>query len=192
MRETDTRPGRPFALLAPMGTDAADPPALPLVYVKDFYFVRRAGSEIRIEFDGRPHASDAIPMILDGTRMNFVRYSTRPFIVMWNPSLNTRADVLAAEAQAIRDVSVLEARGVRYELASNGPFREIRRRSRREEGQEVTVDFAPAIPHLLAMRDGADVSGTFRIATTHRPESSRAPGASSARVDTCASRRRRL
>ena len=165
VRETDTRPRRPFALLAPMGTEAADPPALPVVYVKDFYFVRRAGSEILIEFDGRRHESDAIPMMLDGTRMNFVRYSTRPFIVMWNPSLNARADVLAAEAQAFPDVPVLEARGVRYELASNGPFREIRRMSRREDGQEVTIDFAPAIPHLLAMRDGADVSGAFRIAT---------------------------
>jgi hypothetical protein len=165
VRETDTRPRRPFALLAPMGTDAADPPALPLVYVKDFYFVRHAGSEIRIEFDGRPHDSDAIPLVLDGTRMTFVRYSTRPFIVTWNPTVNARAEVLAAGAQTVPDMSVLDANGVRYELTSNGPFREIRRMSRRKGGQEVTVDFTPPIPHLLAMRDGADVSGAFRIAT---------------------------
>jgi hypothetical protein len=165
VRETDTRPRRPFPLLAPMGTDAADPPALPLVYVKDFYFVRRAGSEIRIEFDGRSHESDPIPLFLDGTRMHFVRYSTRPFIVFWNPSLNPRARILAAGAGTVAGEETAAAGGVRYELAPNGPFQEIRRMTRREDSQEVTVEFEPAIPHLLAMRDGADVSGAFRITT---------------------------
>lgn len=165
VRETDTRPRHPFPLLAPMGTEAADPPALPLVYVKDFYFVRRAGSEIRIEFDGRPHESDAIPLILDGTRMHFVRYSTRPFIVFWNPSLNPRARVLAVADGAFPSPPELEADGVEYELGSNGPFREIRRMSHRAEGQEVAVEFEPALPHLLALRAGADVSGAFRITT---------------------------
>jgi hypothetical protein len=164
VRETDTRLRRPFALLAPMGTEAAEPPALPLVYVKDFYFVRRAGSEILIELDGRPHESDTLPLILDGTRMHFVRYSTRPFIVTWNPGPDGRAHVLASDT-ALQDPSAAEAGGVRYEVAANGPFREIRRMSRSEDDQEVAVDFTPPIPHLLAMRDGADVSGAFRIST---------------------------
>jgi hypothetical protein len=169
VRETDTRERRPFSLLAPMGAEAADPPALPLVYVKDFYFVRRAGSEVRIEFDGRQHEGDAIPLILDGTPMRFVRYSTRPFIVFWNPSLNPQAQVLIAGtgtgSGTLTGQSAPQSRGVRYELTSNGAFREIRRMRREEGGQEVTVEFEPAIPHLLAMREGADVSGAFRITT---------------------------
>ena len=165
VRETDPRPRRPFSLLAPMGVAAADPPALPLVYVKDFYFVRRAGSEIRIEFEGRSHESDAIPLILDGTRMHFVRYSSRSFVSFWNPSLNPRARILAAEAQTLRDPGRREADGVQYDLAPNGSFQEIRRMRRREGDQEVTVEFEPAMPQLLAMRDGADIAGAFRITT---------------------------
>ena len=165
VRETDTRPRSPFGLLAPMGTEAADPPALPLVYVKDFYFVRRAGSEIQIEFDGRAHRSDAIPLVLDGTRMHFVRYSTRPLIGLWNPSLDSRARLLSSEGGAPGEASTAEIDGVRYHLASHGPFREIRAMSRSEGDQEVTVEFEPAIPHLLALREGAEVSGAFRITT---------------------------
>ncbi|MCA1755518.1 MAG: hypothetical protein LC641_12665 [Spirochaeta sp.] len=81
IRETDTRPRRPFGLLAPMGVAASHPPALPLVYVDGFYFVRRAGTEYRIEIDGRSHRNDFIPLILDGTPVYFLRYSAAPFIV---------------------------------------------------------------------------------------------------------------
>jgi hypothetical protein len=165
VRETDTRPRTPFGLLAPMGSDAADPPALPLVYVKDFYFVRHSGSELRIEIDGRPHQSDTIPLILDGTRMRFVRYSTRPFIVMWNPAAKARALVLSLGAQAHQNGSIAEAGGVRYELAVSGAFHEIRRMSRREGNQEITVEFSPPIPHLLALRPDADATGAFRVST---------------------------
>jgi len=165
IRETDTRPRRLFGFLAPMGTDAAEPPALPLVFVHGFYFVRRAGTEIRIEIDGRSHRGDPIPLILDGTRVHFIRYSADPFIATWNPDPDGAADVLAVDPRADAGEVEAEARGVRYRLSPNGGFREIRRMSRREGGHEVTVEFSPAVPHLLALREGAEVVGAFRITT---------------------------
>jgi hypothetical protein len=161
--ETDTRPRRPFAFLAPMGGAATAPPALPLVFVHDFYFVRRAGSEIRIEIDGRAHRGDPIPLLLDGTRVHFLRYSADPFIVTWNPTPEGRAEVLEVGSEPVQGVFLAESRGVRYELEANGDFREIRRMSRRQEGHEVVVEFTPALPHLLALRDQVEVSGAFRI-----------------------------
>lgn len=163
IRESDTRPRRPFGLLAPMGSAASDPPALPLVFVHDFYFVRRAGSEVRIEIDGRPHQGDPIPLLLDGTWVHFLRYSPDPFIVTWNPAAQARPDLLDLHSGAAAGSFHAESRGVRYELSANGDFREIRRMSRREGAHEVVVEFAPAFPHLLALRDGVDVSGEFRI-----------------------------
>jgi hypothetical protein len=163
IRETDTRPRRPFGLLAPMGTAASDPPALPLVYVNDFYFVRRAGTEVRIEIDGRSHRGDPIPLLLDGTRVHFLRYSPDPFIVTWNPNPEGRADVLEVESETSPGVFRARSRGVHYELEANGDFREIRRMSRREGDHEVVVEFTPAFPNLLALRDGIVVSGAFRI-----------------------------
>jgi len=164
VRETDTRTRRPFSFLAPMGGAASDPPALPLVYVHDFYFVRQAGSEVRIEIDGRLHRGDPIPLLLDGTRVHFLRYSPDPFIVTWNPSTDRgSADVLDVEPGPAPEIFHAESRGVRYELVANGGFREIRRMSRREGKHEVAVEFSPAFPHLLALNDGVGVSGAFRI-----------------------------
>jgi len=163
VRETDTRPRRPFAFLAPMGGAASDPPALPLVFVHDFYFVRRAGSEVRIEIDGRAHRGDPFPLLLDGTRVHFHRYSPDPFIATWNPTTGAIAEVLDVRSGSSSGPFDAESRGVRYELAANGEFREIRRMSRSEGEHEVSVEFDPAFPHLLALRDGAEVSGSFRI-----------------------------
>jgi hypothetical protein len=159
VRETDTRPRRPFGLLAPMGSAATDPPALPLVFVKDFYFVRRSGSEIRIEVDGRTHRSDPLPLLLDTTWMHFVRYSATPFIALWNHRDHDTADVLSSSTLAA------EAGGASYELRSNGPFSEIRRMTRHEGDQEITVEFAPAFPQLLALRNGKRIDGSFRLST---------------------------
>lgn len=163
VRETDTRPRRSFGFLAPMGSAAADPPALPLVFVNDFYFVRRAGSEVRIEIDGRSHRADPIPLLLDGTRVHFLRYSADPFVVTWNPDSEGTVDIVDVDSKAAPGILQAEARGVKYELSANGDFREIQRMTRREGGHEVTVEFAPAIPHLMALREGARVSGAFRI-----------------------------
>jgi hypothetical protein len=159
VRETDTRPRRPFGLLAPMGDASTDPPALPLVYAKDFYFVRRSGAEIRIEIDGRRHRSDTLPLLLDSTWMHFVRYSATPFVAFWNHRDHDTADVLSASGVTA------EGGGARYDLRANGAFREIQRMTRREGDQQVAVEFAPAFPQLLALRDGADVDGSFRIST---------------------------
>jgi hypothetical protein len=163
VRESDTRPRRAFGLLAPMGSAASDPPALPLVYVHDFYFVRRAGSEIRIEIDGRTHQGDPIPLLLDGTWVHFLRYSPDPFIVTWNPAAEGSPKLLEVRTGAAPGSFHAGSRGVRYTLSANGGFHEIRRMSRREGPHEVVVEFAPAFPHLLALRNGVDVSGEFRI-----------------------------
>jgi hypothetical protein len=174
IRETDTRPRRPFSFLAPMGSAASDPPALPLVFVHDFYFVRRAGTEIRIEIDSRKHRGDPIPLVLDGTRVHFLRYSADPFIVTWNPAAHGSFDVLTPVAEDPVGILPAEARGVRYELVANGGFREIRSMSRREGGHEVVVQFTPAFPHLLALADGVEVAGAFRIFT--RPDAGTVTG----------------
>jgi hypothetical protein len=163
VRETDTRPRRPLALLAPMGSAASDPPALPLVFVDGFHFVRRAGTEVRIEIDGRAHRGDPFPLPMDGARVHFLRYSSDPFIVTWNPDAEGRAHLLEVEEEPVGGALAATSRGVRYELEANGDRREIRRMSRREGGREVVVEFSPAFPQLLALRDGAEASGAFRI-----------------------------
>ncbi|TVP78436.1 MAG: hypothetical protein EA352_02100 [Gemmatimonadales bacterium] len=163
VRETDTRPRRPFGLLAPMGSATTSPPALPLVYVHDFYFVRRAGSEVLIEIDGRSHRGDPFPLPLDRARVHFLRYSPDPFIVTWNPNFEGPVNLLQVELDAQGETGTAEDRGVQYELEAREGRLEIRRMSRSEGDHEVQVEFFPAFPDVLVLRDGVEVSGTFRI-----------------------------
>lgn len=165
--ESDTRPRRPFALLAPMGTAATDPPALPLVYVKDFYFVRRAGSQLRIEIDGRVHHSDTLPLFLDATRMHFVRYSARPLIALWNHHRHTTVDVLAPDVGTddVPRSNVTTPDGSTYVLRADGPVLEIERMTRHQGEQSVAVTFTPPFPHLLALTDDAVAAGGFEVTT---------------------------
>jgi len=83
-----------------MGDAATDPPALPLVYVDGFYFVRRAGAEYRIGIDGRSHRNDSIPLLLDRARVHFLRYSADPCIVSWNADSEVRLRPLDPDFQA--------------------------------------------------------------------------------------------
>jgi hypothetical protein len=161
IHESDPRPRRPFDLLAPMGAAATEPPALPLVFLHDFDFVRRAGTEVRIEIDGRTHAPDALPVPMNGARVHFMRYSPDPFIVTWNPGGTRQIEPLArVDVEAHQD-------GVRYLLQRNRGHFEIREMSRAHAGprgfREVRVAFFPAFPNVAALRPGAEVAGDFCI-----------------------------
>ena len=166
--ERDTRPRRPIGLLAPMGEAATDPPALPLVFLHGFDFVRQAGSEIRIEIDGRRHAPDRLPVPMDGARVTFVRYSPDPFIVTWNPAREGPLAPLRLRPsdteEAPEGTFMAEGDGVRYELLLNGGHPEIRSMHRARGVHAVQVAFAPAFPNLWALGEGVRVEGRFRIA----------------------------
>jgi hypothetical protein len=78
---------------------------------------------------------------------------------LWNHRDQNTADVLSASGL------IAEGGGARYDLRANGVFREIQRMTRSEGDQQVAVEFAPAFPQLLALRDGASVDGSFRVST---------------------------
>ncbi len=169
--ETDPRPRRPFDLLAPMGAAATDPPALPLVFLHDFDFVRRAGTEVVIEIDGRDHAPDALPVPMGGARVHFLRYSPDPFIVTWNPGGTRVVEPLRRSGgpAEVPDLQrFLDADGARYLFHENRGRMEMREMRRAHAGSrglhEVRVAFFPAFPDLAALRPGAETAGEFRIA----------------------------
>jgi hypothetical protein len=77
-------PRMPFALLAPLGSGTKSPPSLPLIFLYDFYFVRKQGTIICIVVDGRNHEPDDLPIRVDGHAVSFVRYSSDPFAMTMN------------------------------------------------------------------------------------------------------------
>jgi hypothetical protein len=157
VEETARGPRRPFGLLAPMGAAAAHPPSLPLVFLRDFDFVRRRASRIRVVVDGRLHAPDRLPLPVDGQPRTFLRYSPGPFIVTWNPEGRVVLPPLVPGDGGATD------RGIHYAIRENHGQPEIRSMRRRDGGDEVVVAFEPSLPRLLALREGVTVTGAFRI-----------------------------
>lgn len=163
VHESDPGVRTRFGLLAPMGSAATTPPALPLVYVDGFTFVRRRGTELAVEIDGRVHRTDPIPLVLDGRRTHFVRYSAEPLVAFWNHNLDAVVRPLAPERDTSTGALVATADGVRYDLETRGRHHEIRRMRRAVDHREVMVDFVPPFPDLRAVAEGARAEGVFRI-----------------------------
>ncbi|MBX3061252.1 MAG: hypothetical protein KF770_32755 [Anaerolineae bacterium] len=158
IREQNRRKRKPFGLLAPMGSAATAPSALPLVYLHDFYFVRRAGTAVAIMVAGQMRRPDVLPLPLDGARIYFTRYSPEPLIATLNPAHNGR--LLPLERIS---ASKAQAGDLLFDLSDNHGWTEIARMRRVYKGREVIVAFMPSLPNLAGLSDGAQTGGGFTI-----------------------------
>jgi len=158
IQEDNRRERKPFGLLAPMGSAATAPSALPLVILHDFYFVRRAGTSITITVDGQVRQPDGLPLPLDGTRMYMTRYSPDPLIVTFNPAHSGPLTPLERVS-----ATVARAGDLHFELVDNQGRTEIAQMRQTYKGREVSVTFTPPLPELLALADGAQTAGHFTI-----------------------------
>lgn len=154
IRETGGKPTRPFAILAPMGNTVERPPALPLFFLYDFYFVRRAKTDLLISVDGRAHKPDSIPMLLDGARVHFLRYAAAPFLVNWNAALD--GDLPAIETGAGDGP-------VTYEWSAAGEHPALAAMSIAHEQHALGFRFDPPFPDVTLLPDGAVRGGSLVI-----------------------------
>lgn len=161
VHEGNLRPRKPFALLAPFPSDTQKPPSLPLVQLYDFYFVRRAGTEIEIRIDGQSYTPPNLPVPMDGTGMTFVRYSPDPFIVNWNENYDGPLTALRpgeAGPAAGADSSFI------YDLVENTGHLEVAAMrpaaAAAQTGHSLEFTFDPPFPDLAGLADGAGAPGT--------------------------------
>lgn len=158
VHERSARPRKPFGLLAPMGDAATAPSALPLVLLRDFYFVRQADTEVAITIDGRAHQPDKLPIPMDNARMYFLRYSSDPLIAMLNPAhAGPLAPLERSGAHEAREGET------RYDLIEQHGQPAITSMRASLRGHEVMVRFTPPLPNLSALADGAQANGGFQI-----------------------------
>ena len=157
LSEQSTRSRKPFGLLAPMGVAAENPSAMPLILLHDFYFVRRAGTELSVKIGGRHHQPDNLPLPIDFSRMTFARYCPEPIIAKLNPAFDG-----ALSAVLFDDDLAVQNEDHTIELTMNRDLPEIRRISRSHKQHTLSLVFDPAFPNLNAFT-GNSTKGHFEI-----------------------------
>jgi hypothetical protein len=160
--ERSPRPSERFGLLAPMGDVASRPSAMPLVLLRDFGFVRVAGSEVHIAIDGRPHKVGQLPIPIDGQRRHMLRYAEAPLIATVNPAHDGPLTPIAARGDTVDDAGDLVT------MVDGAGHRAIERIERRSGEQFVRWAFDPPFPNPLDLRSGAECSGRFTIESDPR------------------------
>ena len=149
---------KPFGLLAPMGHAAENPSAMPLVYLHDFYFVRKNHTEISISIDGRKHHPDRLPIPMDRRKMYFARYSPDPLIVTFNPSFNGEMEKL----EMIDDKTAVSGQNY-FDLEKSGDNYHIRKMYQHHSQHSIQISFDPPFPNIAHWDEEASSAGKFRI-----------------------------
>ncbi len=162
VHEYSSRKRQPFGLLAPMGEAAADPSALPLILLHDFYFVRRKDTDISVTIDGRSHELDKLPLPLNWSLMYFTRYSPDPLIVTLNPVFEGTLPVLE-----VTNETVVTNGDTTYEIAFDKGTPVLKSIQRHHKEHVVSISFEPAFPNLSAFAEKASVKGSFAFSGHH-------------------------
>ncbi len=157
INEKNKRAPRPFGFLAPVGEDAENPSAMPILMLHDFYFVRRKGTEISITIDGRSHRPDVINFPIDWSIMYLTRYTPDPLVMTLNPAFDGPLTTL----KVTEETRVIEEDTI-YEVDYLGETPLLKAIQREADGRSVRLSFEPAFPNLSAF-EGPSASGDFSI-----------------------------
>lgn len=162
IQESHTSRRKPFSLLAPLGHSAEDPSALPLVFLYEFYFVRKKHTTFNVHIDGRMHKPDGMPLPLDGHRVYFTRYSPRPLIASLNPAFE---GILAPVSVNPGD-TVIFCENQRLHLEPNQKHPAVRRLDLVQSVAPLFISFDPPYPDLATLPGTCQIEGRFTIGTT--------------------------
>jgi hypothetical protein len=162
IREDMQRRRRSFFLLAPLGSDTENPPALPLFFLYDFGFVRQKGTQYHISVDGRQHKLDRMPVPVAGERVFFTRYTTDPVILSWNP--NFEGSLAEVRIPALGEKRVEQA-GTYYELAEGQGLERmwVEYANTAVRPHSIETVFSPPFPDITALEDGQQAQGSFTV-----------------------------
>ncbi len=157
--EGSTSKRAPFGLLAPMGDAAEAPFAMPLIWLHDFYFVRRSACSYRISIGGKLHTSDNMPVPMDLQRMYFMRYSPRPLISLLNPAVHEVVPHMPWSGK----FQQVDGKGQQLHWRAGEGKPELARLERRHKEHLLAMNFEPPFPQVLSMVHGSSLYGKWNL-----------------------------
>ncbi len=145
-----------FPLLAPVGKDIKNPLRLFLVYMHEFDFVRKIGTEVLARIGDRELVPASFPILRDYKKVMLMRYSAVPVIGTINPPMDMPV------VFEVTGPGNVEVDGMRVSVDEYGKTTQI---TVGQELRKVQVDFVPGFPNALDLAEGTTEEGrwTFRI-----------------------------
>jgi hypothetical protein len=147
------------SILAPVGADTQTPTFFPFFYLKSLALVPRADSDVDLQIDGQHRPPATLTRWVKGPASYLIRYSTNPLLGRWHET--TSFAVVPRPVQA--GTTSWRDGQTELELAWNAGRAEIASQTWHRENADVRFRFGPAWPDVLALRDGAVVSGRFSV-----------------------------
>ncbi|WP_158860230.1 hypothetical protein [Lunatibacter salilacus] len=157
--EKNSKKRRPFGLLAPMGSVAEKPSAMPLVMLQDFYFVRRLQTDFEVFIDNVQHQPDKLPVPMDWTSMYFARYSPKPLIGRLNPEF----DGLIFPVDVDQGIKTLNQGDYTFDFSWKNDSIAIQKISRVNDVHPVSITFEDAFPDIESLATNTAKHGEFTI-----------------------------
>lgn len=159
VNENNSKRRKPFGILAPMGDAASGPTSFPMVLLHDFYFIRKKDTVYKILIDNKNHKLDELPISMDGQKMTFARYSSKPLIAAFNPEYNGLFEPLNVRI----DQNTYEKDNYIYELEWNNQTAKIKSLSVKNNIHMLKMKFEPSFPCLNSIDTNTNYEGEFVI-----------------------------
>ncbi len=134
-------------------------PAMPLVLLHDFYFVRKKHTEVEISIDGKAHKPDELPLPIGGAKMLYSRYSPKPLIVRLNPATDAELKPLEVKLQQ-KQISCGE---YDFEIEWNNNQPAIKSITRNNKTYPVALFFNKAFPDIKTLDENIILKGRFEL-----------------------------
>jgi len=157
--ENNEKKRKPFGLLAPMGSVAETPSALPLVFLHDFYFVRKKHTSISISIGEKSHEPDELPVPMDFTKMLYSRYSPDPLIVAFNKETDELLPYLEIQPM-LNEHSTKDSRYTIEWVSGKPRIKSIEKTSGKHI---IKLKFEPSFPQIEIIEEDSTFEGEFEI-----------------------------
>lgn len=151
-------------ILAPVSSGSDNPQSFPLVYLDDFSMVQTNRTEIEIRIDNQSRKPVVFPLLVEGQRSYYSRYSSRVAI----------ADLLPTREEGISSIPLpmgqtnLNIDSTQYQISWNQGFPELASAQFISGNSQVRLSFFPPLPNLQDLTPGIPVEGRFLISVNQR------------------------
>jgi hypothetical protein len=165
-RIRENYPGRELsAILAPVSSGTLEPRSFPMVYLDEFSMVLVKHTEISILIGGRRRRPVIFPLLVNGERVYYSRYSSRVAIA----DLLPESTGLLAFLQLEPGQETIRQEDCTWQFRWNGPQAELVRVSMQSGTSTVGIQFQPGLPNPYQLREAARAEGRFLISVNGIP-----------------------